>query len=55
MDKTDHMDKKPPGIVQKHSKHNKYASKPINMQEIMKALSKMAIVSVPMDIVEIPE
>ncbi|CAG8796805.1 7754_t:CDS:1, partial [Cetraspora pellucida] len=55
MDKTDQMDKKLPSIVQKHTEHNKYASKPINMQEIAKALSKMAIVSVPVDIVEIPE
>ncbi|CAG8756689.1 12314_t:CDS:1, partial [Cetraspora pellucida] len=41
-------------IVQKHSNQNKYTSKPINIQEITKASSEMAIVSAPVDNVEIP-
>ncbi|CAG8736616.1 11142_t:CDS:1, partial [Racocetra persica] len=48
-------DKKSPNIVQKHQEHNKYTSKAINMQEIIKALSKMTIVSNPVDSVEIPK
>ncbi|CAG8494761.1 388_t:CDS:1, partial [Cetraspora pellucida] len=55
MDKADKMDTKLPNIVQNHPDHNKYTSKPINMQEVTKALSKMAIIGVPVDIVEIPE
>ncbi|CAG8731732.1 2326_t:CDS:2, partial [Cetraspora pellucida] len=50
----DKMVKKLSSIVQKSQDHNKYTSKLINTQDITKAFSKMAIVSAPIDNVEIP-